>query len=722
MQQVQQWLFLIFLTLALCACKGSNQLSALLNQGGQNEAEPSPLPHLIAELPLATADAALLDFRFGPAAQQLYVTDTAGQLYIVDAVNYTLLATLPATGTLTLDEQHDRLYVAPGAGYFTAAASLVITVIDTKNHTIIGTIPGRQIAVDPIHNRLFVGDPVTADAKPDEAGIRLYDGATLAQTGKLAQAGLPFYNPLRDELLVMAHTVYAIDLATGQVTSDLFPKLAEQPLLWCNGCSWADEVHIFPETNLIAIYVRAHCMGGGCDLTGPPTFFDATTLQPLTAMAHLPEVQSTCSSARVLTPAIGGRTYRTYAFQRYVTFTNLLVYDDTGALVTWRDGLLAHFINPQTAQAYLAGGDVLDLATLTPVGHWPASCVFAYDETRGLLYAAGPVADGAQGTLWVIAQQGGASTVTPAPAPAALPGHSITTILPSPAYANDKTLLIRADPGLLFRSTDGADSWQLLQGGLPQGEPLNLQVAFSPNYGTDRTIYAAGYRNEGRGEGVWRSTDGGDTWQPLWQGLTHLRLTELLLSPHFANDQTVLVKGEYNLIVPAQSGTSWQRSTDGGLHWSVVATSTYAAPLPAATTLLPALAEPVMTLPVHLTDYSHRVEYTPDQGVTWLPVALPVMEGEWLQTLIAAPTQGDTADLPVIYVMGDYHLWRTSDGGRQWQQWVDPLGAPRTYTNAFRSLAVSPPLADGAYHLFLGTTDGQLLMPDLVAPWLAVTP
>lgn len=713
-------LLLVLISGVLVACRSDAMSLAYLDLP-QIDAGNPPLPKLVREIPMASEQAALLDLQLAAATQRLYVTDTAGKLYILDTVQDRLLATLPALGEVTLDEVHHRLYVAPGTQFVNNdKGPPVITVIDTTTNTIIGIVPGRSIAVDTAHNRLFVGEPINLEVNPAVAGIRLYDGTTLAQTGELAQAGVPFYNPLRDELLVMAHTVYVVDLTTRQVTTDLFPELAEQTIPWCNGCAWADEVHIFPEANLIAIYVHNHCMGGGCNLTGPPNFFEATTLQPLTDLARLPEVQGACGNAKMLLPPIDGRIYRTYAFQRYVTFNNLLVYDDMGALVTWRDGVLAHFINPQTAQAYLAGGDVLDLATLTPVGRWPAGCVFAYDKTRGLLYAAGSYAEGDQGTLQVIAQQGGMPTPLRGPRPTALAGHAINVILPSPAYADDKTLLVRTAQGLLFRSTDGGRHWQQLRGGLPEGEPLNLQVAFSPNYGRDHTLFAAGYRHEGHGEGVWRSTNGGDTWQPLWQGLTHLRITELLLSPAFTDDQTLLVKAEYYQVTTGQSGVSWQRSTDGGIGWSVVATSTYDTPLPAAAALLPSLAAPVVTLPVRLTDYDHRVEYTPDQGITWRPVSLPLAADEWVQTVIPAPTKGSPENKQIIYVLSDYHLWRTTTGGQQWEQWRDPLDTPRDYTNAFRTLAISPLLADGAYHLFLGTTDGQFLLPNPTVHWMTI--
>lgn len=722
MQPLIRWL-LVWVGLVIVACKpGTIPAASTLNT------TPTPittatavrsLPHLIAEIPLT--DAALLDVQWNKTSQRLYVTDRAGKLYVLDAVTYDRLATLPAWGEITLDEHHQRLYVAPGDHTFSQAEQGMITVIDTTLNTIIDTLPGRHIAVDAGGQRLFVGEAVTVGAPTEQPGVRIYDSVTLAQTGQLVQAGIPFYNSQRNELLLLAYTVYGVDLAAQTVTTDLFPALAQQAMPWCNGCEWADEVDVFPDANLIAVYVRTHCAGGGCVFVGPPHFFDATTLAPLTELADLPALQAV-GNRRLLLPPIEGRSYRTYAFHRYVTFNNLMVYERAGMLGTWRDGLPIRFLNPQTAQAYLVGGGVLDLATLTPVGTWPDSALLGYDEERGQFYATELAESGSQGVLRVIAQTGGIPPLPSASQPSTLAGHAMTAILPSPGYAEDKTLLVLADQRLLFHSTDAGTTWQQLRGGLPEGEPLTLQVAFSPTYERDQTLLAAGYRHEGQGEGVWRSTDGGATWQPVWQGLTHLRITELLLSPTFAADQTVLVKADYYQVNTGQSGESWQRSTDGGLHWSVVATSTADTALPASTAFLPVLASTAGTLPVRLTAVDHRVEATLDQGQSWQPVPLPLAADEWVQAIVPAPTTRTAGVDPVIYALSDYHLWRTTDGGQQWAQWVDPLGTPRTYSNAFRALAVSPGLADGAYQLFLGTTDGQVLTPDPTVHWLPVTP
>ncbi len=340
------------------------------------------------------------------------------------------------------------------------------------------------------------------------------------------------------------------------------------------------------------------------------------------------------------------------------------------------------------------------------MGSGPEGCIFTYNEAQGLLYTRGPAS-----ALRVIDQQGGLPAAKQAPLAMSPAGHAIVGVLPSPDYTHDQTLLLLLDQGILLRSTDGGQQWHQLRGGLPTAEPLTLQVRFSPYYALDRTIFAAGYRNEGRGEGVLRSTDGGNSWQPRWQGLTHLRITDLRLSPRFGSDQTLWVKANYHQVVSGEVGQSWQRSTDNGITWSVVATGTSESQLTQSLASLPDFPEQTaFNLPVRIREGDHGLAYSPDHGESWLPIGLPLAEGEWVLTLLPAPTYAiDVAADGVIYALSDYHLWRTSDNGRSWSRWQATIQQPRAYANALRVLEISPLLAGGRYQLFIGTNDGQFL-------------
>ena len=103
----------------------------------------------------------------------------------------------------------------------------------------------------------------------------------------------------------------------------------------------------------------------------------------------------------------------------------------------------------------------------------------------------------------------------------------------------------------MFRSTDGGDNWQQINQGLTDLRVTTVGV--SPAFDTDDTLFAGT-----NGGGVFRSTDGGGNWQEVSQGLTNTNVRALGVSPAFATDST-LFAGTF--------GGGAFRSTDGGDTW-----------------------------------------------------------------------------------------------------------------------------------------------------------
>lgn len=672
------------------------------------EASGQPLPRLVANLPLASPGATLNDLRFDAGANRLYIADTDEQVHVVDAATYTVLATLPALGSnLELDARNGRLYVY--RAFVREGEAPAIHVIDTTTLTEVGVLRGGAIAIDAERNRLFVGEPYTYSSTDDAPGVQVIDGATLQLLGEIDQPGAPVYNPARNEVLIVAYTVYTADPETLQVTGDLFPELTDLNqigFLWCNGCRWAERAWVSPDPGMIAVDIRSHCTGKGCGVEDAPRWLDAATLAPIEP-AIAPEVQAGCGTAISAVNAVGGRFYRSRFYNRYVVYSNLFVSDAAGAPLTLRDGLSIDFVNAHTGQGYLPDGTVLDLATLTPIGRWPAGCVMGYDAAQGRLFAR------REGDLLVIAEQGGAAIPLAPPRLETLPDAWIIGVKVSPNFAVDATLLAEVETGDLYRSTDGGATWAKLRGGLPDDDYQTLYAFFSPNYAADRTIYVTGHRSDYWGYGVWRSTDGGDTWTPLWQNLVHLRGEAILFADDFAQNQTLVVKARFNDVLTGVSGASYQQSTDGGLSWTLVVTGDYSTaagetPLPPVSELLPGAAG--NPTPIVEQDFaSNQVRFSADSR-TWLTTTITTSPGELLLGVYPAP--GYPAD-PTLYVASGSSLWRSSDAGVTWSQWDDARFAdPNDLDNKMRALALSPVLADGGYRLFIGTGTGQVITLD----------
>lgn len=685
---------------------GTAQASSASASAAPPVARPGngPLPQLLAEIPLAPEGETIYDLRIDRASNHIFVTDSADQLHVLDATTYQPLTVLPYGGWLELDSDHSRLYVYKP--YITQEESLIY-VIDTNTLETVGTIPGRAIAIDSQHNRLFIGEPYTISTEEDSPGVRVVDGATLEQTGIFTQAGAPLYNPLRNELLISAYTAYTANPDTQQITGDLFPELTdigESGFLWCNGCAWVDNIRFFPVEQLLAVEISRHCAGKGCGTEDAPPYLDANTLQPLDT-ATIPQMQADCGSQASLVNQVDGKRYVDLLYDRYVVFTNLLVTDAVGAPLTLRDGLRIEYVNPRTGQGYLYDGTVLDLAALAPIGRWPAACLMAEELDHGLLYGY------RNGNLYVIAERGGDPAPSAGPVAENLPeGSPIHQIAVSPNYAGDTTLLAVVG-GDIYRSTDNGEQWQRLRGSLPDVTDSMWTVAFSPAYASDSTIFAGGQRGEYWGEGVWRSSDGGESWQAQWDNLQHRRIKQFYLDPEFATSQTLVAQADYYDVATSQSGESYQQSSDGGLTWTLVATGTMYSSgpdaLPPISELLPDYVEPP-SLPARINDLHNGLEVTLD-GSTWITVPLTMPEAEWLYALLPAPGY---PNVPTLYAFGQLSLWRSTDNGATWSPWEDARLNGLDYKNEMSAATVSPSTADGGYRLFVGTNDGQVWMLD----------
>ncbi|HFD38973.1 MAG TPA: hypothetical protein ENJ31_03870, partial [Anaerolineae bacterium] len=602
---------------------------------------------------------------------------------------------------LTLDAAHQRLYASPPYD------EGQVTIVDTASLTVLGDVsPNGFVALDSTRNRFYVGNRMYAATPEDAPGIRVYDSATLEQVGEIPQPGIPVYNPLRDELHIVGYTVYRADPETLQVTGDLLPEITAQPLPWCNGCRAATNAHVYPDRNLLIVEVTTLSAGKGPGTLPPPRFFDATSLEELTDLARLPAVERGCGDRLILAEPVQGRVYRGERYSRYVFYNNLLVYDLEGRLLTWRDGLPLGVTNPNTGQMYLPHGDdvlVLDLATLSPVGSLPPVCIHTLDAEAGRIYALSSQA------LVVFSQQGGWPQPPPTGAAGPLPGEEILAIQPSPTYAQDRTLFVKTY-GKLYRSTDGGQTWARLRGGLPEGDYLSLDLAVSPDFVRDRTLFVGGFRGDFWGEGVYRSTDGGESWQPMWGDLTHLRVYDVAISPDYAADGTLLAYSRYQRLNPWESGYSVFRSADRGLSWTQVMTRPWESTLPAPEDLLPAAPSRSDTR-FRVTNDEQGVERSTDGGRSWEPVLTRRQPEFRVRAVLPSP---EFAADRTVYVLSETDLFRSTDGGDSWERWLDARLTGRDYFQRLTAGAIAP-LGDGGYRLFLGTAAGEFWSLDPAA-------
>lgn len=120
----------------------------------------------------------------------------------------------------------------------------------------------------------------------------------------------------------------------------------------------------------------------------------------------------------------------------------------------------------------------------------------------------------------------------------------------------------------VYRSADGGKSWTLvLKGENPMSgasdlsmDPSNPRILYASFWDHQRLPWLV--RSGGPGSGIWKSTDGGDSWTRLTEGLPKL-MGKIGVAVSPANPDRVFA------IVEAEQGGLY-RSDDAGAHWRLL--------------------------------------------------------------------------------------------------------------------------------------------------------
>lgn len=135
------------------------------------------------------------------------------------------------------------------------------------------------------------------------------------------------------------------------------------------------------------------------------------------------------------------------------------------------------------------------------------------------------------------------------------------SILVSPNFANDQTIYLNNQQGVLFKSTNGGKSFEVANRLDKQSGNNAPSLAISPNFAVDQTLFTSGAK------GVYQSVDAGKTWRVLTENtpLQDARNIQLALSPNYPNDNTVLVSTSRGLYITADNGKTWKPITYSAL-------------------------------------------------------------------------------------------------------------------------------------------------------------
>ncbi|MFN8453363.1 MAG: hypothetical protein U0401_01615 [Anaerolineae bacterium] len=208
---------------------------------------------------------------------------------------------------------------------------------------------------------------------------------------------------------------------------------------------------------------------------------------------------------------------------------------------------------------------------------------------------------------------------------------------------------------LFYISRDAGQTWGQSLGGLTGSCGLYWpSLAVSPDFTRDQTLFAGV-----EGMGILKSTDGGQLWQPSGVSLPDRYTSKILLSPAFANDETVLAMGRDHSY----------RSSDGGQTWQILNMPASAQPRHWQYLALSAEFEQDHTILGSIYDNQAeraRLFISKDGGDRWAEVGqMP----EEVMTLSLAPL---FSTWQTVFAYSSYNLYRSTDGGQHWELVLTP--------------------------------------------------
>ncbi len=323
------------------------------------------------------------------------------------------------------------------------------------------------------------------------------------------------------------------------------------------------------------------------------------------------------------------------------------------------------------------------------------------------------------------------------------PHDPVMAIGVSPDYATDQTLFVSTFSELnwgykdMLRSTDGGVSWSKMPKGMDNRNNFSA-IRLSPGFSLDGAVYAAT-----RGDGVYASTDRGDSWQLINTGLSGLNIGELKIagSPHTdyvifaapttgglhrraasANAWTSVLAQSVKLAVVAPSpdfsadatvltadlSGNLRISTDGGHTWVGRGN-------PAASVVHDIAIAPGGAREIFLATGRPGLFYSNDAGASFVS-KVANLPAEPVNNVAVSPNYA--ADRTVFCTTQSRAVYRSTNGGNGWTLYQSGarITGQTTLIKEFAELQVSNTyVSDGA--VFLSAFDGLYASSNAGTVW-----
>lgn len=217
----------------------------------------------------------------------------------------------------------------------------------------------------------------------------------------------------------------------------------------------------------------------------------------------------------------------------------------------------------------------------------------------------------------------------------------------------------------VYKSTDGGKTWQNV--GLKTSEHIG-KIVIDPR--DSNTVYVAAQGplwKEGGDRGLYKTTDGGKTWNKILAVDDHTGVTDLVQDPR---NPDVLVAASYQrrrhvwTIINGGPGSAIHRSTDGGKTWKKITSGLPGGDL-GRIGLASAPTDPdVVYAIVEAADNAGGIHRSLDGGVTWEKRNPFAAQAQYYSHIVVDPVNKDR-----IYVMNVF-IQVSDDGGKT----IAPIG------------------------------------------------
>ena len=584
---------------------------------------------------------------------------------------------------VVLDPVAERLLVSDSAGW--------IHALDRRTYTPMTKVyGGRAISLDEEHRRLYAGDPRLRQ-------VTAFDADSLEPLWQADLAGNPRAHPTADQVVVVSRRFDLLDGATGQAAGRWRPDVGT-PAEECLGCFFtiASEAYIDAQRGLSMTTTYT-------PWPGKPTNQESIDYDPAAGRA-------------VYSLLTGG----------YVHMSSIGVYADLGALqrrdapILSLEGLSGQVaLDPAARRLYVTRGDilfVLNSETLNRLGRvetdgWEPQ-VTAIDSELGRLYTPATTA-----RWWCGRGRGrraprSAARRADRAHPHRVRHPALAQLCRRPHFAGHGRR--SAVPLYRRRRLPGSDC----RVGCPLLVPTTRWSLppFRLTMRTTRPCLPAIAFGDTHGEGVYCSTDGGDTWSMCSTGLVDLRVRRVVPSPSYAQNHTLLAYSR------TREGESLHRSADGARSWELIQrqVSWGTPPLPVPEQVFP-IADPLPQFRCQFRGQEGVVcERSADGGLSWEPLSTAQFH---IDSLVGTALSPEFESDGLVYWITQGAVYRYNDHtGTGEISTLSPLYGVRDYTNGFTAIALAA-MDQGGPRLFLGTADGQFLSyPANALGWEKVWP